>query len=86
MKSRRVSILCLFCLAASGMAAAQVSYQDILNSQNQPQNWLTFSSTYAGLRYGTVRPKSRQPTPKISRLNGCFRLTQCKRWRARRSS
>ena len=54
MRSGWVSILSLLCLAASGIAAAQVSYEDILNSQNQPQNWLTFSGTYAGLRYSTL--------------------------------
>jgi len=54
MKSRWVSVLCLLCLTASGIAAAEVSYQDILNAQNEPQNWLTFSGSYAGLRYSTL--------------------------------
>jgi alcohol dehydrogenase (cytochrome c) len=43
----------LLCLVASS-AAAQVSYQRILNAQNEPQNWLTYSGGYAGLRYSTL--------------------------------
>lgn len=43
----------LLCLVASAVAA-QVSYQQILNAQNEPQNWLTYSGSYAGLRYSTL--------------------------------
>lgn len=43
----------LLCLVAS-TAVAQVSYQQILNAQNEPQNWLTYSGDYAGLRYSTL--------------------------------
>jgi alcohol dehydrogenase (cytochrome c) len=43
----------LWCLAASTVAA-QVSYQQILDAQNEPQNWLTYSGSYAGLRYSTL--------------------------------
>jgi alcohol dehydrogenase (cytochrome c) len=47
-------MLCLFCLASSGIAAADVTYQDIVNAQSTPRNWLTFSGSYAGLRYSTL--------------------------------
>ena len=43
----------ILCLAASSVAA-QVSYQRILRAQNDPQNWLTFSGNYAGLRYSAL--------------------------------
>jgi alcohol dehydrogenase (cytochrome c) len=43
----------ILCLAASSVAA-QVSYQQLLNAQNEPQNWLTYSGSYAGLRYSTL--------------------------------
>lgn len=43
----------LLCLVASTVAA-QVSYQQILNAQSEPQNWLTYSGDYAGLRYSTL--------------------------------
>lgn len=43
----------ILCLAATSISA-QVSYQRILNAQNEPQNWLTFSGNYSGLRYSTL--------------------------------
>lgn len=43
----------LLCLVAS-VASAQVSYQQILNAQNEPQNWLTYSGSYSSLRYSTL--------------------------------
>jgi alcohol dehydrogenase (cytochrome c) len=43
----------VLCFAATSVAG-QVSYQRILNAQNEPQNWLTFSGSYAGLRYSTL--------------------------------
>ena len=56
MKIFQISALLLVCLliVAGISSAQQVSYQDIVNAQNTPQNWLTFSGTYGGLRYSTL--------------------------------
>ncbi|HEY6466011.1 MAG TPA: PQQ-dependent dehydrogenase, methanol/ethanol family [Candidatus Acidoferrales bacterium] len=43
----------VLCLVASAVAA-QVSYQQIRNAKSEPQNWLTYSGGYAGLRYSTL--------------------------------
>jgi alcohol dehydrogenase (cytochrome c) len=54
MKSSRTLVLIAACLATVAVAAAQVSYQQLLNAQNTPQNWLTYSGNYSGLRYSTL--------------------------------
>ena len=49
----KLAWMLILCLAATSVAA-QVSYQRILHSQSEPQNWLTFSGNYAGLRYSAL--------------------------------
>jgi len=41
------------CLLASP-ALAQVTFERIVNSQKEPQNWLTYSGDYAGRRFSTL--------------------------------
>jgi alcohol dehydrogenase (cytochrome c) len=46
--------LLLLSLAATGLRA-QVSYDRLLRAVDEPQNWLTYSGTYASLRYSLLR-------------------------------
>ncbi len=44
--------LSLVLLAAA--LAAQVTYERILNADREPQNWLTYSGSYSGMRYSAL--------------------------------
>src|SRR5579885_2191113 len=46
-------------LAASPLAA-QISYQRLLQSASEPQNWLTYSGSYKGWRYSPLSQVNRQ--------------------------
>jgi alcohol dehydrogenase (cytochrome c) len=46
------SLLAWFCVAAC--AHAQVTADRLLGAEHEPQNWLTYSGTYAGWRYSTL--------------------------------
>jgi len=48
-----------FALAAAPLAA-QVSYQRLLGSAAEPQNWLTYSGTYKSWRYSPLNQINRQ--------------------------
>jgi len=48
-----VRSLPLLALLAAGLSA-QVSYDRILHADREPQNWLTYSGGYAGLRYANL--------------------------------
>ncbi len=52
------------CLIASTLAA-QVPYSRILNSAQEPQNWLTYSGNYSGQRYS---PLNQVTTGNVNRL------------------
>src|SRR5262245_61311195 len=41
-------------LAAQAASAAEVTYDRLLNSEREPQNWLTFHRTYDGQRYSPL--------------------------------
>ena len=45
--------LLLLCLLAAPMAA-QVSYERLLHTEREPENWLTYSGDYAGRRYSSL--------------------------------
>ena len=44
----------LLVLVLAGPASAQVSYQRILDAASEPENWFTYSGTYAAQRYSTL--------------------------------
>lgn len=52
-------------LAAATLAAQNVPYQRILESQKEPQNWLTYSGNYNGHRHSTL---DRINTANVKRL------------------
>ena len=41
-------------LCASALLAGDVSYQDLLQANRQPHNWLTYSGTYASHRHSLL--------------------------------
>lgn len=49
--------LVLFSLA--GLLPAQVTYDQILHANREPQNWLTYSGGYAGQRYSGLSALTR---------------------------
>ncbi len=51
--SKIVPLLCALSLAESGLAQ-NITYQRLLNADQEPQNWLTFSGSYFGRRYSTL--------------------------------
>src|SRR5262245_24557201 len=52
--------LCLGALFLAVDAAAQVPYQRIVRSANEPQNWLTYSGNYNSQRYSALNQINRQ--------------------------
>ena len=50
---RTVSIALFICFAATN-ASAQVSYERILNSADEPENWLTYNGGYKSQRYSQL--------------------------------
>ena len=44
----------LFLALAAGSLSAQVTYDRILHPDREPQNWLTYSGSYAGHRYSPL--------------------------------
>jgi alcohol dehydrogenase (cytochrome c) len=49
----------ILCLALSTFLAAQMPYERILRSADQPENWLTYSGDYQSRRYSTLDQISR---------------------------
>ncbi|MDQ1389545.1 MAG: hypothetical protein QOF56_2999 [Acidobacteriaceae bacterium] len=47
-------ILALGCGAFAGPVQAQVTFERLLNSGKEPQNWLTYSGDYAGRRFSPL--------------------------------
>jgi hypothetical protein len=50
-----VRLLGLLVITASA-ADAQVSYERIRDAVREPENWLTYSGSYAGWRYSRTMP------------------------------
>jgi alcohol dehydrogenase (cytochrome c) len=44
----------LICLIATGITQAQVTFDRLLNSTKEPQNWLTYSGDYSGRRFSRL--------------------------------
>lgn len=45
---------------AAALLPAQVAYERILNADREPQNWLTYSGSYSGMRYSMLTQLDRQ--------------------------
>ena len=50
----RFTIILLISAAFSGDAPGQVTFDRLLHSANEPQNWLTYSGDYAGQRFSAL--------------------------------
>ena len=46
------ALLCAF--AVTGAMQGQVTFERLLHADREPQNWLTYSGTYASQRYSTL--------------------------------
>src|ERR1700720_1674561 len=55
-RSRRTLSLVIFlaCVAFANEVYAQVTFERLVNSSKEPQNWLTYSGDYAGRRFGLL--------------------------------
>ena len=56
-RSRRIFPLLILCLACGFIAArarGQVTFERLLNSGKEPQNWLTYSGDYSGRRFSPL--------------------------------
>ena len=53
MMKKWFGLLGLLAFTAS-IATAQVTYERIRGAAQEPQNWLTYSGSYAGWRYSTL--------------------------------
>src|SRR6058998_2051790 len=49
-KTRTSLLLCL----VTGFVSAQVTSDRLLHADKEPQNWLTYSGSYAGIRYSPL--------------------------------
>ena len=55
MRMRQHAIaFCILLAWSAGPGVAQVTFERVLNSASEPQNWLTYSGNYAGWRYSTL--------------------------------
>jgi alcohol dehydrogenase (cytochrome c) len=55
MKRTTIILSCLFALFCPGVISAQVNYERLLKSAQEPQNWLTYSGDYKGWRYSGLK-------------------------------
>lgn len=56
MKTLKLSclLICLTTLLAQHAAFAQVTYERLLNSADEPENWLTYNGSYSSQRHSTL--------------------------------
>ncbi len=62
---RVLALLMLFVLGTWTSSRSQVSYERLVQSASEPQNWLTYSGRYSGWRYSTL---DQITTKNVSRL------------------
>src|SRR5437879_2473111 len=55
MKRTAIILSCLFALFCPGAMSAQVNYERLLKSAQEPRNWLTYSGDYKGWRYSGLK-------------------------------
>src|SRR5882672_2235033 len=54
-RARRIlSSCCLACALFAPHAFSQVTFERLLNSNKEPQNWLTYSGDYSGRRFSAL--------------------------------
>jgi len=46
--------ICLACVVLTSTASSQVTFERLLNSGKEPQNWLTYSGDYSGRRFSPL--------------------------------
>jgi alcohol dehydrogenase (cytochrome c) len=51
---KKTALLLVILAGACSNLRSQVSYERLLGSANEPQNWLTYSGSYSGLRYSAL--------------------------------
>ena len=49
-----LSTICLGCSLFNSAADAQVTFERLLHSEKEPQNWLTYSGDYTGRRFSPL--------------------------------
>src|SRR5580692_12304515 len=64
-KLRGVWLLTLIFLGFAVATRAQVTFERLVNSSSEPQNWLTYSGNYAGTRFS---PLDRVNTTNVTSL------------------
>src|SRR5580704_19424996 len=50
----RLRMVCLACGLIATRAGGQVTFERLLNSGKEPQNWLTYSGDYSGRRFSAL--------------------------------
>ena len=51
---RRAALTCMACGLLAASALAQVTFERLLNSAKEPQNWMTYSGDYSGKRFSAL--------------------------------
>ena len=51
---KKMALLLAWLLCGAALLPAQVTYQRLLNADQEPENWLTYSGRYNGWRYSTL--------------------------------
>src|SRR6267143_4462837 len=59
------SVILLTAGAFARNANGQVTFQRLLNSSKEPQNWLTYSGDYAGRRFSTLDQINTRNAPSL---------------------
>jgi len=70
---RYTSLICLL----AGLLSAQVTPDRILHADKEPQNWLTYSGSYAGIRYSPLEQINRDNVKNLQ-LKWVYRPTYTK--------
>ena len=55
MKRTTIILSCLFALFCPGVISAQINYERLLRSAQEPRNWLTYSGDYKGWRFSGLK-------------------------------
>ncbi len=55
----------VYAALAAGQLPAQVSYQRLVQSAAEPQNWLTYSGSYKSWRYSPLNQINRQNASRL---------------------
>ena len=61
-------VVIAFALAMAADVSAQVSYERILNADDEPQNWLTYSGNYSSHRHSALTEINRDNVADLKTL------------------